>query len=114
MYTIAAHTSLVSSCSYERECGGVYLVTGGYDSVVKVWDLNMRLAGCNLSYAPLCSAVACTRCTSTQRICGTERCAPASMRPVVGMDTLCWTAQSINDCSRVLTTLYARVLQPWP
>ncbi len=36
VYTIPAHTSLVASCSYERGCGGAYLVTGGYDCMIKV------------------------------------------------------------------------------
>ncbi len=36
LYTMPAHSSLVSSCRYERGCGGAYIVTGGYDSLVKV------------------------------------------------------------------------------
>ena len=36
VYTIPAHRSLVSSAHYEHSTNGQYIVTGGYDSLVKV------------------------------------------------------------------------------
>jgi hypothetical protein len=44
LYTIPAHRSLISSCRYERATGtGQYIVTGGYDCLIKVgpgWGSN--------------------------------------------------------------------------
>ncbi|GFH21033.1 WD_REPEATS_REGION domain-containing protein, partial [Haematococcus lacustris] len=38
LYTLPAHRSLISSCGYERCSGGAYLVTGGYDCLIKIWS----------------------------------------------------------------------------
>lgn len=49
LYTIPGHRSLVSSCRYDRCSGGAYIVTGGYDCLVKVCA-GMRRLCCNMSW----------------------------------------------------------------
>lgn len=41
VYTIPSHRSLISSAHFEHSSGGQYIVTGGYDGLVKVWFVYM-------------------------------------------------------------------------
>eukprot|EP00967_Tisochrysis_lutea_P109890 scaffold171326_cov18-Tisochrysis_lutea.AAC.1 len=36
VYTIPGHRSLISSAHFEHSSGGQYIVTGGYDGLVKI------------------------------------------------------------------------------
>ncbi|XP_017783416.1 PREDICTED: U4/U6 small nuclear ribonucleoprotein Prp4 [Nicrophorus vespilloides] len=36
LYTIPAHTNLISDVKYQKDCGD-YLITGSYDNTIKIW-----------------------------------------------------------------------------
>ena len=46
VYTIPSHRSLISSAHYEHSSGGQYIVTGGYDGLIKVSGILVHRSCC--------------------------------------------------------------------